>query len=382
MDINNLNEIISRGEDSCTQFKENIYNVDSLAAEIVAFSNTEGGMLFIGIEDKAWSVKGLSKDDVEKINQLISNASTQSVRPAVNPITKNIHHPNGLVMVATIPKGISKPYMDNNGVIWVKNGSDKRKVTSREELQRLFQSASLVHADETPANGLTIKDIDIRFFESFFKKQFDENLEDQENNLETILNNMNLANGEELNLTGALLFAKNPYYKLPVFIIKAIAFPDNEIDIDNYIDSRDITGNLLEIFQETLSFITINIRHKQYDQNVNSLGIPEIPKATLEELIANALIHRDYFVPAPIRIFVFQNRVEIISPGHLPNKLTIENIKAGNSNIRNPILASFATKILPYRGLGSGIRRALAAHPAIDFIDDREANLFKVIIHK
>lgn len=382
MDINNLNEIISRGEDSCTQFKENIHNVDSLATEIVAFSNTEGGMLFIGIEDKTWSVKGLSKGDVERINQLISNASTQSVRPAVNPITKNIHHPNGLVMVVTIPKGISKPYMDNNGVIWVKNGSDKRKVTSREELQRLFQSASLVHADETPANGLTIKDIDIRFFESFFKKQFDENLEDQENSLETILNNMNLANGEEFNLTGALLFAKKPYYKLPVFIIKAIAFPGNEIDIDNYIDSRDIQGTLLEMFQEALSFITINIRHKQYNQNVNSLGIPEIPRATLEELIANALIHRDYFVSAPIRIFVFQNRVEIISPGHLPNKLTIENIKAGNSNIRNPILASFATKLLPYPGLGSGIRRALSAHPAIDFIDDREANLFKVIIHK
>ena len=74
------------------------------------------------------------------------------------------------------------------------------------------------------------------------------------------------------------------------------------------------------------------------------------------------------------------NRIEIISPGHLPNNLTIENIKYGNSNIRNPILASFATKILPYRGLGNGIRRALKAYPQIDFVDDREANLFKVIL--
>jgi ATP-dependent DNA helicase RecG len=102
----------------------------------------------------------------------------------------------------------------------------------------------------------------------------------------------------------------------------------------------------------------------------------------LEELIANALIHRDYFISAPIRIFIFNNRVEIISPGHLPNNLTIENIKSGNSNIRNPILASFATKLLPYRGLGSGIRRALKAYPNIDFIDDRDNNLFKAIITK
>ena len=74
------------------------------------------------------------------------------------------------------------------------------------------------------------------------------------------------------------------------------------------------------------------------------------------------------------------DRVEIISPGHLPNNLTIANIKAGNSNIRNPILASFAAKLLPYRGLGSGLLRALKAYPAIHFIDDQEGNLFKVIV--
>jgi len=72
----------------------------------------------------------------------------------------------------------------------------------------------------------------------------------------------------------------------------------------------------------------------------------------------------------------------LISPGRLPNNLTIENIKSGNSNIRNPILASFATKLIPYRGLGNGIRRALKAYPDIDFMDDRENNIFKVIIRK
>jgi ATP-dependent DNA helicase RecG len=71
---------------------------------------------------------------------------------------------------------------------------------------------------------------------------------------------------------------------------------------------------------------------------------------------------------------------KIISPGHLPNNLTILNIKSGNSNIRNPILASFAAQILPYRGLGNGVRRALKAYPAIDFIDDHAGNFFKVII--
>ena len=98
--------------------------------------------------------------------------------------------------------------------------------------------------------------------------------------------------------------------------------------------------------------------------------------------MANALIHRDYFISAPVRIFLYRDRIEIISPGHLPNFLTVENIKAGNSNIRNPILASFATKLLLYRRLGSGIRRALKAYPDIDFIDDKEGNTFTVVIRR
>jgi ATP-dependent DNA helicase RecG len=99
-------------------------------------------------------------------------------------------------------------------------------------------------------------------------------------------------------------------------------------------------------------------------------------------IIGNAFVHRDYFVSAPIRVFVFVDRVEIISPGHLPNNLTVENIKAGNSNSRNPVLASFANQILPYRGYGSGILRALENYPSIDFIDDRDGNLFRCIIRR
>jgi len=112
------------------------------------------------------------------------------------------------------------------------------------------------------------------------------------------------------------------------------------------------------------------------------VGIPEIPHESIEELVSNALIHRDYFISAPVRVFVFRNRVEIISPGHLPNNLTVENIKAGNSNTRNPVLASFANHLLPYRGYGSGIIRALAKYPDIDFLDDRDGNLFKVTLRR
>ena len=380
METAELIEIISRGEDSRHQFKENIHNQDSLAQEIIAFSNSGGGKILIGISDKTLEVKGLRAEDIGRINKMLSNAASQSISPSVNPYSENISHPDGLVMVISIPNGISKPYMDNKGVIWVKSGSDKRKATSREEIQRMFQTAGLIHGDEVPANGLSISDIDLPFFERFFQNKYGETLEEQENPLQVILENMNLSKDGIFNVAGALLFARNQRFRLPTFIVKAVSYPGDSIDEDTYLDSRDIIGKISDMFQETISFISMNIRHKQGKKSVNSPGEAEIPKIVLEELIANALIHRDYFITAPIRIFVFSNRVKIISPGHLPNNLTIPNILSGISNIRNPILASFATKLLPYRGLGSGIPRAIKAYPNIELIDDRDGNMFIVTI--
>lgn len=386
MDTAELIEIISRGEDSRHQFKADITNQIGLAAEMVAFANSGGGQLFIGVSDQN-TVNGLSQEDVARINQLISSAASQSVLPAINPTTENIAHPDGLVMVVTVPDGINKPYMDNQGVIWVKNGSDKRRATSREEIQRMFQSASLIHADELPVSGMRIEDIDLPYFEDFFLKEYRRSLTEEKDvpsdpSLPRLLENMNLAVNRTPNLAGSLLFCKHPQFRLPAFLVKAVCYPGNEVSEDTYIDSRDIVGKIADVFQQTVGFIIANIRNSQGDQTVNSIAEPEIPRIALEELVVNALIHRDYFVSAPVRVFIFADRVEIISPGKLPNNLTIENIKSGNSNIRNPILASFAAKILPYRGLGNGILRTLRAYPDIEFVEDKAGNFFKVVLKR
>lgn len=381
METAELLAIIGRNEDGLNQFKANVTNETSLAQEMVAFSNSGGGTIFIGVSNDG-TFSGLTREDMGRLNQLTSNAASQQVRPPINPQTENIAAPEGLVMRIVVPDGIAKPYMDKNGVIWVKSGSDKRKATSREEIQRLYQRAGLIHGDEILVPGLTIADLDGDYFKSFFERNFGEAVDDQQLPLPSLLENMNLMKENVFNVSGALLFAKNPSFKLPAFIAKAIAFPGNEIHETDYIDSGDLTGKIADVFQKSMSFVLGNIRNIQADRNINTPGEPEIPRITLEELITNALIHRDYFVSAPVRIFVFRDRVEIISPGHLPNNLTVENIKRGNSNIRNPILASYATKILPYRGLGSGIIRALKAYPEIDFENDQDGNLFKVVIKR
>jgi len=374
-----LLQIIARDEDSQHQFKANVSNETALAQEMVAFSNTLGGQIIIGVSDDG-SISGLSRADMGRLSNLVSNAASQQVRPPINPITHNLELPEGLVMVVQIPAGIARPYMDKNGVIWVKNGPDKRRATSREEIQRMYQRAGLIHSDEVPVNHASLADLDLIRFADFYEQQYGESLAEQTLPLPQVLENLNLSREGQPNLAGMLLFGKHNPHKLPAFVVKCVVYPGDDIDLEVYQDSQDISGPLKSVFDDALGFLMRNTRQLQNGQNVNSLGEPQIPRLVYEELLANALIHRDYFVSAPIRIFMFANRIEIISPGHLPNNLTIENIKYGNSNIRNPILASFATKILPYRGLGNGIRRALKAYPQLDFVDDREANLFKVIL--
>lgn len=259
---------------------------------------------------------------------------------------------------------------------------NKNKLIDIIELQRMFQSEGLIYADEIPIPNTSIKELDEFLFRTYYETRYEETIEESNIPLERILENLNLYHQTQLNLTGLLLFGKNPQMRKPVFIVKAVVWPGNDIDIEHYLESEDITGNLKNIFMQTLAFITRNLRKLQQGQSVNSLGKLEIPKTVIEEMVVNALMHRNYFISAPIRVFIFDNRIEIISPGHLPNNLTIENIKNGISNIRNPILVSHAIHLLPYRGLGSGIRRAYRAWKAIELIDDRQGNQFKVIINR
>ena len=120
----------------------------------------------------------------------------------------------------------------------------------------------------------------------------------------------------------------------------------------------------------------------QNGKGFNSTGDLEIPEPVLEGLLQNALVHIDLLKPAAVRLLVFSDRVEIINPGCLPGNQTVEEIKLGNSHPRNFQFANFCAKIMPYRGLGSGIPRACAMDSSIEFVNSKEGNQFKAIIRR
>ena len=351
-----LGAIIACGEDSRHQFKRDFNNVESLAIELAAFANMGGGQLLVGVGDDG--------------------------KPPINPTTTNVKTAHGLVMLIEVSEGLNKPYVDTHGRIWVKTGADKRQVTAREEMQRMFQQSGLVHADEQAVASASLDNINQLEFSRYFERRYKKPVTSIGLPLEQLLHNLNLARNGRPNLAGMLLFGNAPHIYLPAFIVKAVAFPGVILHDTRYIDNENIEGPLAQQYQHCMTFLGRNLHHIQGNRGFNSPGQLEIPHQVLEEILVNALVHRDYLISAPIRLLIFADRVEIISPGHLPNHLDTNQIRFGLSNLRNPSLASHAFHILPYQGMGSGIPRALEDWPQIEFLDERAANQFRVTLKR
>lgn len=378
MSSEELLNLVSGGESSRVQFKENITNAVSAAQEMVAFSNAKGGILLIGVNDKTGNISGLSFDDLQRINNLLSTAANDLVKSAIIIETESVDVHGKKVLVVHIPEGNNKPYMDKDGLVFIKNGADKRKVSSREELSRLLQSSGNLYAEQLILQNSSLKDIDWGLFRTFYEKKYKEEIVYEE--LADKIENLSLGKDHKINLAGNLLFGKNPQQLSPDCYITAIWFQGNDIAGRQYISSDNIGGDLARMFKDAQKFIIGTLKKQQNGKDFNTLGDLEVPEIVINELLVNALIHRDYFVHDSIKVFIFDNRIEIKSPGKLPNSLTPEQIKYGVSRRRNHILASFALDVLPYRGAGSGILRALQTYPDITFQHLPEAEQFNVII--
>ncbi len=384
MDALELLDLIQKGESSEVQFKIRVNDAYKIGTEMVAFLNAKGGIIIIGIDDKTGDIKGLSFDEIQATNQLLSNAASDNVKVPIYIFTETVTVDENNIVIAHIPEGTSKPHTDNKGIIWTKNGSDKRKVIAREEMARLLQSSGNLYADETIVANTTINDIYKTAFDKFIEKKHNgRNLEQINISFPQYLLNMGVLKENQLSLAGLLLFGDNPQKFKPAFTVNCVAFKGNDASTSYYNDKKEpFTGNLQKLYNQTISFIVQNLRKVQKGENFNSIGELEIPIEAIEEILVNAFIHRDYFIQSSIKVFIFDNRIEIISPGKLPNTQTVESIKLGNSITRNPILFSNARYLIPYEGVGTGIRRALENYSEIEFINDTERELFISIIKR
>lgn len=383
MEALELLDIIQQGESSSVQFKERLPHIDSLAQEMSAFSNTEGGKIIIGVNDKTGDLNGLSFQEIQAINQQLVNAASQSVFPPIIIKTETVKVNDSQLVVVEIKEGISKPYKDRNGTIFMKNGSDKRKVTSNDEIARLLQSSKIMFADELPVQGTSISDINLDLFKGFIQTKYGRSFEDLGVDLQKSLESLNLSKNGLLTLAGLLLFSDQRQTFRPQFTIQCVSIDDVVMTGNTFRDSETpIEGSMGLVYQKAMGFIDRNMRKQQTGSSFNSPSAWEIPYEVFEELLVNSLIHRDYFIQSTIKIFIFKDRVEIHSPGKLPNSLTVDNIRNGISIARNPVLQSIAQFVLPYKGLGTGVSRAISLYPDIEFVNHVQSEQFRVTIKR
>ena len=402
---NDILEQIKAGEVSGVQFKERALDKYDIGCELVAFSNARGGKLVVGVSDKTGQINALSYSEVQETTNLLSDIASENVVPSILINVDTVAVEDGYLVVATIKEGVNKPYHDNKGIVWVKNGSDKRKVFDNAELAEMMTDCGSFAPDEASIKGATINDLDANTIKAFLENRFDKVLEKKGlvgdafkeasldiicsaiakgHDCERMLRNLRFIRPDgKLTMAAMLLFGKYTQRWLPVMTAKCICFAGNSVGgkvFRDKVNDADMEGNLLHQFNTIMDFFTRNLHNVQVGEEFNSMGKLEIPYSSLVEFTVNALVHRSLNLKAPVRIFIFDNRVEIHSPGDLPNGLTIDDIKLGTSLPRNMFLFSNAIYLLPYTGVGSGIIRALDEDINVIFTNNPSAQEFVITV--
>ena len=370
------------GETTKVQFKESFTSQKEIAKEMIAFANTKGGVILFGVEDKCGKLVGLSYDEIQVISRELGNAANEQVRPTIYIETEVVRVEEKHFLICSVEEGKNKPYKNLNGEIWVKQGADKRRITENSEILALFQDSGSYQPDAVGVNGTTFDDLDRYAIDDYLQKVYATTLDGFGGKAEQVLKNIHILNHHGVpTLAGYLFFGKHPEYNCPTCMVKAVSFFGNDLAGTQYRDSKEILGNMPQLYDKTMAFLKANLHNVQEEgASFNTLGKLEIAEEVLEEVVQNALVHRDLLRPAPIRLFVFDNRVEVISPGALAGGLTEEDIRNGKTYQRNPYMATFATNALYYKGIGSGIVRILAEYPEIRLENDVNGKEFKVAI--
>ncbi len=394
------------GEVTKVQFKERVTrdNKYDVSCEMVAQSNTHGGLVVVGINDKTGAVNPLSFQEVQETTNLLGNIASEGVVPPILLDIENVQVEGGILVVATIKQGRNKPYRDSKGIVWVKQGADKRKVFDNVELIAMLMENGQIHPDSMPVKGTSIKDLDENTLRDYLLSRFRNDFERQQLSIaewkhrslseiadilsqtpEGILKNNGLVTEDgTLTVAALMLMGKYPQRWLPAFTVRCVSFVGNSIGGTEFRDKSgsDADGNAVHLYNYIISFLTRNLRQKQVEKDFNSQGELEVSLASLSELVTNAILHRSYVIEAPIRVFIFDNRIEIHSPGLLPEGVSMEGIKHGVSVPRNKLLFNHGINLLPYTGAGSGITRAMQFTPDIKFANDEVLKEFVVTVER
>lgn len=354
MDVEALRQRLRGGENLTTEFKAAAIHPDDLAAALVAFANTSGGEMIFGVRDNG-EVAGI--ENLDELGKLIDNVARNNCLPAITVLPEKVDIENKTLLVVTIPQGDERPYSTNRGVHYIRTFSGRRQA-SREELLRIFQASQSLFYEENPVARADLTALDYSYFEHFLLQAYGKKLADFDVTKEQLLTNLRLAKNGQPTIAGVLLFGRDPQALLPYAQINAAQFSGTDI-AEAPADRKDVTGKLADQLEGAMRFLNIHLRVQHKIKGIEPERFPELPEEALRETLVNALLHRDYTIRGPIRLLVFQDRVEIHSPGKPPNAVDAETMRLGTHVPRNPILLSHFAKLGYVTSLGTGVPRVI-----------------------
>ena len=372
-----LAELLRRGEDSMLEFKRDDVRSHDLAKELATFLNLAGGTVLLGVDDAA-AIVGSTRDDLET---WVAELCRTKIEPPVVPLMSWVRDagPGRNVLAVHVPAGPDKPYARvHNGrrTYYIRAGSTSQEA-SREELERMFQASGRLHYGMKPVPGADWSAFDHRRLRDYFIRvlQSDTPQDSDRAGWEGLLTNVDLmtesADRCVATTDGLLLFGSRPQRFLPQSGIRAICYPGKNRDYAARAD-EDIRGPMvllgsaagelteIGVVERALDFVRRNTETTAVLDRGRRIDRREYPEDVIRELVVNALVHRDYSIAgADIMLEIFTDRLEVTSPGRLPNTVTPEGMRNGLRYARNQTLVNVMRDYAYMEARGMGVRNKI-----------------------
>lgn len=369
-----LLEIIANGENSGVEFKRDDIRPEQLAKEVVAMANFQGGRVLLGVDDDG-TINGVQREDLE---EWVMNVFQNKIHPMILPFYEEVKLDNGKrVAVVSFPMGISKPYVVRHAgkeEIYIRIGSTSRQAT-REQQMRLFELGGMLHTELMPVPRTDINSLDDARLLNYLRDILnDPDIPKTPDAWRQRLLGLGFITeaGENTccTIAGLVLFGKTPRRHLKQAGLRAFAFQGKDKEyqalLDDLIDGPMVgrwdshgasktllDGGIIERFMSAMKPF-ISQEAARINQDLRRETTWFYPLEAVRESLINALAHRDWTRFVEIEVASYSDRLEVISPGALPNSMTVEKMKAGQRSPRNTIVMEVLRDYgyVDYRGMG------------------------------
>ncbi len=340
MTMEELNSLIALGESETLEFKKSLTQQEEAIKTATAFANGNGGWVLFGVKPDG-SIIGvdIGVNTLENLAEAFHHQTDPIIYPSITTIVVE----GRTVIAVRVPAGSDKPYT-HQGAAYKRVGRTTQQL-SRSEYEHYLLDRHTNGYETLPAIGAKWEDLERNALERFLAARAPRAWQSGADIVERAVTEKlaaRLAEGVAPTIAGVLAFSTTPQSINPAWGITALMFRGREFQREALLLRQDLTGSVSALIDAAVSFVARNMRTFPIfpPGQTQRVDVTEYDLAAVREAVANAVAHRDYSANAPIQIRLFDDRLEIQSPGPLPSELTIDNIlNGGFTRARNPILA-------------------------------------------